>query len=72
MWATEDELLNQQPRLQGLDLSRKKQEMLDEVLKKWDSVPSDVPGMTDILVHDINTGEAPPVRATPYQVPLKW
>ena len=72
MWATEDELLNQQPRLQGLDLSLKKQEILDEVLKKWDSVLSDVPGMTDILVHDINTGEAPPVRATPYQVPLKW
>ena len=42
------------------------------MLVKWDKVLSDVPGMTNLLVHDINTGEAPPVRAVPYQVPLKW
>ena len=33
---------------------------------------SDAPGMTELLVHHINTGDAPPVRAAPYQVPLKW
>ena len=63
VWAVEDELLEAPPRLQGEALSREKMKGLEDVLVKWDKVLSDVPGMTNLLVHDINTGEAPPVRA---------
>ena len=53
-------------------MSQARKEGLEAVLSKWECVLSDVPGMTDLLVHEINTGEAPPIRAAPYQVPLKW
>ena len=72
VWATEDELLEQQPRLLGEVLSQVQRKELEEVLAKWECVLSDAPGMMELLVHHINTGDAPPVRAAPYQVPLKW
>ena len=42
------------------------------LLDEWDSVLRDDPGCTDVLQHDIDTGDAPPFRSTPYQVPAKW
>ena len=32
----------------------------------------DIPGKTDILEHDIHTGDCLPVRSIPYQIPSKW
>ena len=45
---------------------------LEEVLGKWARVLTDEPGRTELLRHDINTGDAPPTGAAPYQIPLKW
>ena len=72
VWASEDGLLEQQTMLLGEDVPQAKLEGLELVLKKWECVLCDVPGKTDLLVHEINTGDAPPVRAAPYQVPMKW
>ena len=55
-----------------MELAKQQQEELDVVLKKWDRVLNDVLGVTDLLEHNINTGEAPPMRLAPFQVPLKW
>ena len=34
-------------------------------LSRWSEVPTDKPGKTDILRHDIVTGDAPSVRTVP-------
>ena len=72
VWATEDELLEQQVKLQGGKLSKHQQGELDELLQKWKSVLKETPGETSILEHSIDSGDAPPVRAAPYQIPDKW
>ena len=68
MWATEDELLEQQVG----KLSKHQQVELDELLQKWKSVLKETPGETSILDHSIDSGDVPPVRAEPYQIPDKW
>ena len=72
VWAIEDELLEQQTRLLGKELSQGRKKELEEVLGKWARVLTDEPGRTELLRHDINTGDAPPTRAAPYQKSLKW
>jgi len=34
------------------------------------SLTSDKLGRTDVLEHDVNVGDAPPIRQQPYRVPL--
>ena len=48
MWATEDELLEQQVKLQGGKFSKHQQGELDELLQKWKSVLKETPGETSI------------------------
>ncbi len=45
---------------------------MTDLLKKWECVLSDSPGHTSVLLHDIDTGQAPPVRSPPYQLPDVW
>ena len=63
VWAIEDELLEQQTRLLGKELSQGRKKELEEVAGKWARVLTDEPGRTELLRHDINTGDAPPMRA---------
>ena len=41
------------------------------MLRKWGQVLRDDPGETSLVEHAIETGDAPPVRAAPYQLPDK-
>ena len=72
VWATDDELLDKQMRLQGGELSQQQKEELEKLLGKWGSMLRDEPGETELVEHDIDTGDAQPVRAAPYQLPDKW
>ena len=72
VWALEDELLEHQARLSGAELTEARKLELEVVLEKWGTVLTDKPGSTDILEHDIDTGDAPPVRSAQYHLPAKW
>ena len=43
---------------------------LQELLHKFPELTSDKLGRTDVLEHDVNVRDAPPIRQQPYQVPL--
>ena len=45
---------------------------LQEVIQKHSKAFSDTPGNSDLVLHKIVTGAAPPVAAQPYRLPLKW
>ena len=73
VWAREDEIVDSvDKKLEGDVLTDYRQKELDAVLQKWCDVLSDIPGKTDILKHDIRTGDSLPVRSIPYQIPSKW
>ena len=73
VWAREDEIVDSvSKKLEGDVLTDYRQKELDAVLRKWGDVLSDIPGKTDILKHDIRTGDSLPVRSIPYQIPSKW
>ena len=72
VWALADELLEHQTRLSGAERTEARKLELEAVLEKWGTVLSDKPGSTDVLEHDIDTGDAPPVRSAQYQLPAKW
>ena len=72
VWATEDSQLEPLPKLVGEELIATQLLELGAVLRKWNRVLSDTPGVTHLLEHDICTGDAPPSRSVPYVVPLEW
>ena len=73
VWAREDEIVESvDKKLEGDVLTDYRQKELDAVLQKWGDVLSDIPEKTDILKHDICTGDYLPVRSIPYQIPSKW
>ena len=56
-----------------LQLSETRKQRLDECVEKWSgSVLKAEPGLTEVVSHCINTGDAPPVRSMAYQIPSKW
>ena len=71
--AREDEIVDSvDKKLEGDVLTDYRQKELDAVLQKLCDELSDIPGKTDILKHDIRTGDYLPVRSIPYQIPSKW
>ena len=73
VWAREDaEVDGLRNKLEGGEISKKHEDELKKYLSRWSEVLTDKPGKTDILRHDIVTGDAPPMRSVPYQVPMKW
>ena len=72
--AAIDDLSLDQPkvRLHGDALSPQERKQMSNVLKIWESVLSNSPGHTSVLFHDVDTGQAPPVRTPPYQLPDVW
>ena len=73
VWAREDEIVDSvDKKLEGDVLTDYRQKELDAVLQKWGDVLSDILGKTDILKHDIRTGDYLPVRSIPYYIPNKW
>ena len=73
VWAREDaEVDGLRNKLEGGEINKKHKDELKKCLSRWSEVLTDKPGKTDILRHDIVTGDAPPVRSVPYQVPMKW
>ena len=71
VWAADDEMLDKQTRLQGGELTEQQKDELEKLLRKWGQVLRDDPGETSLVEHAIETGDAPPVRAAPYQLPDK-
>ena len=73
VWAAEDKQLEECTRLEGGELPKEGQKQLDCVLERWkEPVLCDQPGTTDLVIHEIETGDAPPVKSVPYQIPDKW
>ena len=73
VWAAEDRQLEESSRLQGEEIPEEGRQQLDRVLERWkEPVLSDQPGTTDLVTHDIDTGDAPPVKSVPYQIPDRW
>lgn len=40
-----------------------------ELIKKHPSLFRDTPGLTDLVSHDVDTGEAAPIKQHPYRIP---
>ena len=57
--------------LEGDELNEQQRKTLDECLGKWQEVLTSVPGKTEVLLHDIKSGEVPPICSVPYQIPHK-
>ena len=73
VWAMEESVVDEvESKLEGDELNEQQGKALDECLGKWQEVLTSVPGKTEVLLHDIKTGEAPPIRSVPYQIPDKW
>ena len=67
--ATVDPDLEQpKTRLLGRGLTDEQQAQLQERLQKWSRVLCDSTGKTDVLCHDNETGDSPPIRSPPYQI----
>ena len=71
--ATDDPDLEQpKTRILGRGPTEEQQAQLEERLQKRSRVLCDSTGKTDVLCHDINTGDSPPICSTPYQIADKW
>ena len=46
-------------KLEGGEISKKQEDELKKCLSRWSEVLTDKPGKTDILRHDVVTGDAP-------------
>ena len=55
-----------------LQLSETRKPRLDECVRWSESVLKAEPGLTEVISHCINTGDAPHVRSMAYQIPSKW
>ena len=55
-------------KLKGMALTDEKE--LDEVLQEYLDVLNRVPGLTDAIVHKIDTGDSKPIRSLPYRLKL--
>ena len=63
-------LMNLDHKLNHLPVQEK--EMLKELLGEFATLFPDVPGKTIVAVHDIDVGNAPPIKQHPYRVnPVK-
>ena len=58
--------------LAGDALKTDQREELNKLLGKWKDVLRDTPGYTNILLHNVDTGQAPHIRSVPYQLPEMW
>ena len=73
VWAIEESVVDEvESKFEADELNEQQRKTLDECLGKWQEVLINVPGKTEVLLHDIKTGEAPPIRSVPYQIPDKW
>ena len=71
--AAEDESSLVTPsRLQGDNLSLEQQSMLDATLQKFEATMSSSPGKTTATVHEVETGDARPIRSVPFHLPPQW
>jgi hypothetical protein len=52
-------------------LDENQKQELKEVLEEYSDVLSGVPNLTNAAVHEIDTGDSPPIRCTPYRIPQK-
>ena len=58
--------------LAGDALNTNEREDMNKLLDKWYNVLRDTPGHTNILLHNMDTVQAPPIRSIPYQLPEVW
>lgn len=71
--AEEDEELEKNvQRLSGQTLSEDRQRQLDVILGRWERVMTGKPGVTCLAEHEVDTGEAKPIRCIPYRLPPQW
>ena len=57
---------------QRVELTGEQQWELQGLLDDYKDVIKDSPGRTSVLRHDVDTGDSPPIRSAPYQVPEEW
>ena len=53
-------------------LSQQQRLQLEELLQKYDKIFDTTPGHSDVIQHQIATGEAKPVFHPPYRIPATW
>ena len=58
--------------LAGDALNTNEWEEMNKLLDKWNNVLRDTPGHTNVLLHNVDTGQAPPIGSMPYQLPEVW
>ena len=54
---------------QGIGLSHKQTQELGELLREFESLFTALPGHTTVAEHHVSTGDAGPIRLTPYRLP---
>ena len=57
--------------LAGDALNANEREEMNKLLDKWNNVLRDTRGQT-VLLHNVDSGQAPPIRSVPYQQPEVW
>ena len=58
--------------LAGYALNANEREEMNKLLDKWNNVLRDTPGHTNVLLHNVDTGKAPPIGSMLYQLPEVW
>ena len=68
VWKEVSDANEDQPQF-GKQLSEQQCAELGTLLKEFSDVMKTIPGRTNLVEHDIQTGEAHPVRLPPYRLP---
>jgi transposase InsO family protein len=53
------------------ELNEQQTQQVSEILEEYSDVLSGIPNTTNAAVHQIETGDAQPIRCTPYKIPQK-
>ena len=58
--------------LAGDALNTNEREEMNKLLDKWNNGLRDTPGHTNVLLNNVDIGQAPPIRSLPCQLPEAW
>ena len=51
------------------ELNKEQNEQVQQLLEEFSDIFSNIPNRTEVTVHSIDTGQANPIRSTPYRNP---
>ena len=58
--------------LAGDALNTNEREEMNKLLDKWNNGLRDTRGHTNVLLNNVDIGQAPPIRSLPCQLPEAW